>query len=118
MSVVFVYMTTRDTEEARRIGSDLVRGRMAACVNVIDPMHSLFWWDGKVQEERETVLIAKTSEDRVTELTERVKSIHSYDCPCIVVIPVTYGNDAFLKWIHEQTRAESAPGPQNKIQEL
>ncbi len=116
MNAVFVYMTAKDVEEARTIGAALVHDRLAACVNVLDPMHSLYWWEGKVQEDRETVLIAKTQEDRVTALTERVKSLHSYDCPCIVALPVTYGNDAYLKWIRDATREGSASGSQDEVE--
>ncbi len=104
MSAVFVYMTAKDAEEARRIGADLVQNRLAACVNVLDSMRSMYHWEGRVQEESEAVLIAKTAEDRVTALTERVKSLHSYDCPCIIVLPILGGHPEFIEWIQAETR--------------
>ena len=77
---------------------------MAACVNIIDNMQSMYWWEGEIQDDREVILIAKTREPLVPELIEKVKSIHSYDCPCVVSLPISDGNKAFLKWIEDETR--------------
>lgn len=104
MSAVCVYMTAKDAEEARKIGTDLVHNRLAACVNVLDHMRSFYHWEGRVQEDREAVLIAKTAEDRVTALTERVKSLHSYDCPCIIALPILGGHPDYIEWIRTETR--------------
>jgi periplasmic divalent cation tolerance protein len=103
----FVYMTTESPEQARRIGRALVEARLAACVNILDGMTSLYWWQGKIDEGRETVLIAKTREDLVAPLTERVKSMHSYSCPCVVSIPIEGGSQAFLDWIAAETAGAS-----------
>ena len=104
--IKFVYMTCSDKEEARRIGRDLVESRLAACVNILDPMESLYWWDGAVQNDQETVLIAKTTIEKVPELKKRVLSLHSYDCPCIVCLPVDSGHEAYLDWIRSQVAPE------------
>ncbi|CAN0334638.1 unnamed protein product [Discosporangium mesarthrocarpum] len=101
-----IYITTDGPEEARIIGRALVEARLAACANILDPMTSIFRWDGKVQEGRETVLITKTAAALVDALTEKVRDLHSYDCPCIVALPVDGGNPAFLEWIAAETRAE------------
>jgi periplasmic divalent cation tolerance protein len=61
-------------------------------------------WDGELQDDNEVVMIAKTTQDRVPDLVQKVKALHSYDCPCIVSLPVTDGNQAFLDWIVEQVR--------------
>lgn len=98
-----VYITTDGADEARKIGRALVEARLAACANILDPMTSIFRWEGEVQEGVETVLIAKTTADRVEALTERVLSLHSYDCPCVAVLPVEGGNPAFLDWIAAET---------------
>jgi periplasmic divalent cation tolerance protein len=79
MEYRFIYMTTENRDQAREIGRVLVRERLAACVNIIDGMNSMYWWEGKVQDDDETVLIAKTKAALVPELTERVKKLHSYD---------------------------------------
>ena len=99
MSVNFIYMTAGSKDEARRIGKELVVSRLAACVNILDNMNSFYMWQGEIQDDTEVVIIAKTTEDRVPALIEKVKALHSYDCPCIVAIPVSGGNQAFLDWI-------------------
>ena len=104
MKVNFIYMTAGSKDEARKIGKELVISRLAACVNILGNMNSFYMWQGKVQDDTEIVMIAKTTEDRVPELVEKVKSLHSYDCPCIVSIPILDGNQAFLDWIAEEVK--------------
>ncbi len=104
MKVNFIYMTAGSKDEARKIGKELVISRLAACVNILDNMNSFYMWEGKVQDDTEIVMIAKTTEDRVPELVEKVKSLHSYDCPCIVSIPILDGNQAFLDLIAEEVK--------------
>ncbi|RKY82406.1 divalent-cation tolerance protein CutA [candidate division KSB1 bacterium] len=103
MNINLIYITTGSMDEARTIGKDLVSSRLAACVNIIDNMNSMYWWEGKIQDDREVILIAKTREALVPELIEKVKSIHSYDCPCIVSLPILDGNKAFLEWVAKET---------------
>lgn len=103
MDVCLVYMTAGSEDEARRIGRELVSLRLAACVNILSGMNSIYRWEGKLQEEKETVLIAKTCAERVSQLTQRVKEIHSYDCPCVVSLPVNGGNLDFIDWICAET---------------
>ena len=104
MGINFIYMTAGSMEEARKIGSELVSAKLAACINILDNMNSIYMWEGKVQDDREVVMIAKTSEACVPGLVDRVKSLHSYDCPCIVSIPVSGGNQAFLDWIEGEVK--------------
>ena len=99
-----VYMTAGTMEEARLIGEALVAEQLAACVNLIDGMTSIYHWEGRVQRETETVLIAKTTERLVSALTDRVKALHSYDCPCVVSVPIDSGNAEFLNWISNQVK--------------
>lgn len=106
MSTQFVYMTAGSLEEARRIGAKLVENRLAACVNILDGMHSIYRWEGKLQQDREVVLIAKTTRDRLPALTETVKAAHSYDCPCVVSLAVDGGNPDFLEWIGAEVAAD------------
>jgi periplasmic divalent cation tolerance protein len=102
-SPVLIYMTAGSTEEAKTIGRTLVEERLAACVNILGGMTSLYWWDGAVQEDAEVAFLAKTRRDLVDELIDRVKALHSYDCPCVVSIALEDGNTDFLQWIQEQT---------------
>ena len=108
MPAMFVYVTTADIAEARRIGRALVERRLAACANAIDGMHSVYWWDGAVQEATEAVLILKTEQDRLAELIAEIKARHSYDCPCIEALEVADGNPDFLAWITQETRVREA----------
>lgn len=101
--VIWVYMTASNREEAEHIGAALVEKRLAACVNIWQGMTSLYEWEGQVHQEQETVLIAKTAADRFQELEQAVTKLHSYDCPCIVALPVSHGHEPFLEWIREQT---------------
>ena len=71
-------------------------------------MHSLYQWKGALREDRETVVIAKTRRDLVPELTRTVKSLHSYECPCILELPVLGGNPEFLDWVRSETAAGSS----------
>jgi periplasmic divalent cation tolerance protein len=104
METSLVYITTGSLEEARDIGQIIVSERLAAGVNIIDNVHSMYWWAGKLQNEREVIVIAKTKDRLVPELTARVKSIHSYECPCIVSLPIKAGNRPFLDWVRNETR--------------
>lgn len=101
-AINMVYITTRDMKEAVTIANALVNERLAACANIIDNMHSIYHWNGKLQTDKEAILIAKTVAKRIPELINRVKRLHSYECPCIVCLPVTDGIPEFLTWVTEQ----------------
>lgn len=104
MQSSFIYITASDVAEAKAIARELVASRHVACANVYEGVTSFYWWDGEVQESPEAVVIAKTREDLVPALTERVKALHSYQCPCVVALNVTAGNQDFFEWIHTETR--------------
>jgi periplasmic divalent cation tolerance protein len=106
MKPYLVYVTTADKAEARRIGEHLVRTRLAACVNILDGMNSIYMWEDKLQDDQETVLIAKTVAFKLTALTETIKKMHSYDCPCVVALPIEGGNTDFLGWIAAEVGGE------------
>ncbi|MCG8690429.1 MAG: divalent-cation tolerance protein CutA [Minwuiales bacterium] len=110
MSAHFVYVTAGSEEEARRIAAAAVQERLAACANMFTGMRSIYRWEGKVAEDDEIVLILKTRAAQLNPLMERIRSLHSYDCPCIVAWPISAGNPAFLHWIEQET-AESGPRP-------
>jgi len=103
-STAFVYVTARDKNEALSIGRALVEERLAAGVNILDGLRSLYWWKGKVQEANEAALIAKTRSELVARVIMRVKELHSYEVPCVAALPVADGNPDFLDWICAQTR--------------
>jgi periplasmic divalent cation tolerance protein len=64
----------------------------------------MYWWQGEIQDDREVILIAKTKKSLIPELIEKVKTIHSYDCPCVVSLPIVDGNKEFLEWVAEETK--------------
>ena len=103
MSACMVYITAGDEAEAKALGRALVEARLAACANVLPGITPIYWWEGKVEEGSEVALIAKTRADLVERLTEFVKERHSYDCPCVVALPIAAGNPAFLDWIAAET---------------
>jgi len=100
---VTLYVTCADRAEALNLGRSLVEAQLAACANVIDGVTSIFTWDGEIQESAEAVLFAKTRRDLIDAATDLIKIEHSYDCPCIVALPIDGGNSAFLDWIAAET---------------
>ena len=100
----FVYVTCGSGDEARAIARAVVEKRLAACANIIDGATSVFWWDGTVQTETESVIVMKTMSAQVTVLVETIRSLHSYDCPAISVLPIEAGNPAYLDWIAAETK--------------
>ena len=99
MSARFVYITCASAEQAATIGRALVEERLAACVNILPGMRSIYRWQGEIVTDNEAVLIAKTREDQVAALTGRVRALHSYTVPCVVVLPILGGNPAYLEWL-------------------
>ena len=104
MGINFVYITASSVDEARSIAKELVSSRVAACANIIDNINSIYWWEGELQDDKEAILILKTRDSLVPELIEKVKGIHSYDCPCIVSLPILEGNKPFLDWVYNETK--------------
>ena len=102
MAEVLVYVTAASRDHAVLIGRTLVEERLAACVNVLGPIASIYRWEGEVCEEEEVALIAKTRTDLVPALSERVHDLHDYDTPCVVAVEIAGGNPDVLAWIGEQ----------------
>lgn len=105
MDYRFVYMTARDRAEAHRIGTALVTEHLAACANILDSMQSIYHWQGRLVEGQEAVLIVKTRESQLPALIARVRALHSYECPCIVALPIVNGFEGYLRWIDDNTCA-------------
>ena len=99
----WVYMTAGSIEEAKSIGQILVVQNLAACVNLFKNMTSIYKWEEKLEESQKIILIAKTRKTLMQQLIETVNRYHSYDCPCILELPIQGGNPDFLSWIKSQT---------------
>ena len=107
MKYLFVYITTSNRIEAENISEAIISERLVACTNIVENMSALFWWDGGVQSEGEVILIAKTTSEAFSVLEERVRQIHSYECPCIIGMPIASGYQGYLDWIDEEVRPDS-----------
>ena len=103
MDAFLVYVTAADEAEADLIARSVVGERLAACANLLGEIKSVYRWKGKVCEGEEVSMVLKTSNVRKAELIARVKQLHSYDCPCIVCLPIVDGDPDFLKWIRQET---------------
>lgn len=103
MKTALLYITLGGPEEAAAMARALLDDRLIACANIIAGARSLYRWEGKIADEEEVVMIAKTREDLVEKAIARVRELHSYDCPCVVALPIVAGNPAFLQWIEEET---------------
>lgn len=102
MDTILVYMTAPDAATAQRIGRAIVENRLAACVNIISGVQSMYWWEGQVQDEHEVVLLAKTRTTSFTALKDCVVGLHPYEVPCIVSVALQDGHGPFLDWIGAQ----------------
>lgn len=102
---ISVFMTAGSMDEARCIARALIDARLAACVNILGPIESVFYWNG-IQEEQEIALIAKATRDDFDAINEKVREVHSYDCPCVVAWPMAAGDGEFLDWIVNETRGK------------
>lgn len=103
-NAVTLYVTVGDKEEGIRIGRAMVEAKLAACANVIDGITSIFSWENQIQDESESVLFAKTRHELIDDATALIIDEHSYDCPCVVALPITGGNPEFIEWIKSETK--------------
>ncbi|MFB0545129.1 MAG: divalent-cation tolerance protein CutA [Asgard group archaeon] len=100
---VIIYSTASDEEEAYKIGKHLVEEKLVACANILPKIKSCYQWKGKVEEDSEAILFAKTLESLAERVIKRIKDLHSYEIPAILVFEIKGGNEEYLKWITEET---------------
>ena len=99
---IVVLSTCRSTEEAQRIARTLVEKRLAACVNVLPGMRSVYRWKDEIEDEEEVLLIIKTSRALVEDLKGEIERVHSYEVPEIIALPVVDGSDRYLAWMNRE----------------
>jgi periplasmic divalent cation tolerance protein len=104
---LIIFVTASGNEEASRIASAIVEERLAACVNIVSNIESVYRWQGKVMLDTETLMIIKTTDERYAELERRIKELHSYTTPEIVALKVERGSKAYLDWLRESTSEEN-----------
>lgn len=102
-SMLFCYVACGNNEEAVAIAKNVVEKRLAACGNILDGMKSIYWWEGKVVEDQECILILKTREELFEQLNQAICDLHSYDCPCVVAMPIEKSNPPYLQWLMHET---------------
>ena len=100
-----IYCTVGNLDEARQIAATLVAEELAACVNLIPGMESVYVWKEKLTVDQEVVLLAKTTAERGRDLITRIEQLHSYDCPAIIALDIDAGSKAYLNWIRDQVEA-------------
>jgi periplasmic divalent cation tolerance protein len=104
---IAVMVTCGSPNEARRIARALVRGRLAACGNILEgPVRSVYRWKGKVETAKEYLLLVKTTRSRFAAVRDTVKRLHRYELPEIIALPVAMGSAEYLRWISESVKAE------------
>ena len=96
---IIVLITTSSEEEAYKIAESLVKGKKAACVNIVPRVDSLFWWEGKLDLARESLLLVKTKASLFPEIVELVERTHSYEVPEVIALPIIAGSEDYLKWL-------------------
>jgi periplasmic divalent cation tolerance protein len=101
--VAVVYTTIDDIKVARRIAHTLTEEQIVACVNIIPDIESVYRWKGKIEENMEAILIAKTVDENVKKAIERIRQLHTYDVPDIIVIPIIGGLKDYLDYINTET---------------
>ncbi|MFA4984758.1 MAG: divalent-cation tolerance protein CutA [Candidatus Omnitrophota bacterium] len=98
---IVVLITAADKKEASRIAAALLKERLAACVNVVGKIDSFFWWQGKIDNAGEYLLLVKSKKGKFASIVKLVKSLHSYETPEIIAVPVIAGEKKYLDWIDE-----------------
>jgi periplasmic divalent cation tolerance protein len=100
---IVIYITAPSEDDAAKIARSLVESRLAACVNIIKNVRSIYTWQGNIEDDSEVLMIVKTQKKHLDALSSKVKELHSYDVPEIIVLPIIAGSEDYLKWIKDST---------------
>ena len=101
---IVIYITTGSVNEAEKIGRALVEEKLAACSNIISPIRSIYRWQGKICDDKEALMVLKTRKKHFEQIVKRVETLHSYDVPEIIAIPIVEGSRKYLSWLNEETK--------------
>jgi periplasmic divalent cation tolerance protein len=104
---IIVFMTAGTADEARRIAQQLVESHLAACVQILPDIESIYRWNNEVQREKEVLILAKTSADKFAELEKSVRAVHSYETPEIIAVPASQISEPYRAWLNETVSAGS-----------
>lgn len=103
---IVVFMTASGADEARRIAQQLVESQLAACVQLLPEIESIYRWNGEVQREKEVLILVKTTVDNFAELEQSVRARHSYETPEIVAVRISDVSEPYRTWLNENVRAD------------
>jgi periplasmic divalent cation tolerance protein len=101
---VVVFVTCSSEKEGRKITQELLKKKLVACVNILKNVESLFWWEAKIDQTKEILLIIKSRKSKLIQITNVIKSLHSYTVPEVIALPIVGGNKDYLRWIDESLR--------------
>ncbi len=101
---IVIFVTAGNRKEAQKIASGLIRQRLAACVNIVDKVDSLFFCEAKLQKAKESLLIIKSTKAKLPQIIRLIKSLHSYKLPEIIALPIIAGYKPYLRWIDASIR--------------
>ena len=104
MEALVVYITAPNEEEAAKIAKILVEERLAGCVNIVKDIRSIYSWQGKLEDEKEVLMIVKTRLELFSALTSKVKELHSYTVPEVIAMPIVDGSEEYINWLQKATR--------------
>jgi periplasmic divalent cation tolerance protein len=96
---IIILVTTKDKDEAEKISQLLLKERLIACANIVSPVTSFFYWRDKIEKTEESLIVTKSRQDLFEKVAERVKSLHSYEVPEVLALPIVEGSKAYLDWM-------------------
>mmetsp|Transcript_34118 Transcript_34118/g.65176 ORF Transcript_34118/g.65176 Transcript_34118/m.65176 type:complete len:155 (-) Transcript_34118:101-565(-) len=105
-AAVAVYVTVPDKDTGKKVATALIESKLAACVNMIPGVESMYWWQGKVETDQELLLMIKSRASLVDQISAKVQAVHPYDTPEVIAVPITEGSAPYMKWLIESTIAE------------
>ena len=105
MDYAFILTTVSTEEEGHLIANELVKNKLAACVNIVPKVHSVYEWENTIQNETEVLLMIKTTKAREKDIYQTVQSLHSYDTPELITLPIDNGSDTYLHWLENSVRS-------------
>jgi len=104
LDFAFIITTVSTEKEGRMIANELVKNKLAACVNIVPKVYSVYEWDNAIQNETEVMLMIKTTKAREKEIYQTVQSLHSYDTPELITLPIENGSDTYLRWVENSVQ--------------
>lgn len=112
LDLITIVTTCPDAQSAQRIAVAVVSDGLAACVQRIAGLQSTYVWDGKIQEQAEVLLLVKTVKQAVPALAQRIRALHPYEVPEMLIVPVESGNEAYAQWVRDNVRLPATPQPE------